>query len=53
MTERDLSKILTPLEPGSKAQTAWALAECLGVAKELVFVGQTARRAVSLTSSWS
>jgi len=40
MTERDLSKILTPLEPGSKAQTAWALAECLRVAKELVFVGQ-------------
>jgi hypothetical protein len=40
MTERDLSKILTPLEPGSKAQTARALAECLRVAKELVFVGQ-------------
>jgi hypothetical protein len=40
MTERDLSKILTPLEPGSKAQTVRTLAECLRVAKELVFVGR-------------
>jgi hypothetical protein len=35
MTERDLSKILTPLEPGSKAQTARTVAECLRIAKEL------------------
>jgi hypothetical protein len=40
MTKRDLSKILTPLEPGSKAQTARTLAECLRIAKELVLVGR-------------
>jgi len=39
MTERDLSTILTSLEPGSKGQTARTLAECLRVAKEPVFVG--------------
>ena len=53
MTKRDLSKILTPLEPGSKAQRARTLAECLRIVKELVFVGRDGQEGASLTSSWS
>ena len=52
MTERDLSTILTSLEPGSKGQTARTLAECLRIAKELVFVGRDGQEGASLTRSW-